>query len=81
MRTTLTLEDDVSAALDVLRRQQGLSLKDAVNNALRRGLGALAETDPPKTAFVTTSVDLGSALLPLDNVAEALSAADGEAFR
>jgi Arc/MetJ family transcription regulator len=45
MRTTLTLDADVSIELETLRRQQGLSLKDAVNNALRRGLRAMAEGD------------------------------------
>jgi hypothetical protein len=81
MRTTLTLEDDVSAELDALRRKQGLSLKDAVNNALRRGLRALAEGDQPRPPFVTNSVKLGLARLSLDNISEALATAEGESFR
>lgn len=81
MRTTLTLDDDVSAELDALRRKQGLSLKDAVNGALRRGLQAMLEGERPRPAFVTKSVDLGPARLPLDNIAEALAAAEGESFR
>ncbi len=80
MRTTLTLDDDVGAELEALRRKCGLSLKDAVNDALRRGLRAMAEGDRPGPAFVTKSVDLGPARLPLDNIADALAAAEGEAF-
>lgn len=81
MRTTLTLDDDVSAGLDALRRKQGLSFKDAVNDVLRRGLWAMSEGPRPGPSFVTRSVDLGSARVPLDNVAEALAAAESENFR
>jgi hypothetical protein len=81
MRTTLTLDADVSVELDAMRRKQGLSLKDAVNDALRRGLRAMAEGDKPGSAFVTKSVDLGLPRLPLDDVAEALAAAESESFR
>lgn len=39
MRTTLTLDDDVVAALDELTRQQpGMTFKKAVNELLRAGL-------------------------------------------
>jgi hypothetical protein len=81
MRTTLTLDDDVSAELDALRQHRGLSLKNAVNDALRRGLRAMTEGDQPRPAFVTKTVDLGPARVPLDNIAETLAAAEGEGFR
>jgi hypothetical protein len=80
MRTTLTLDNDVSAELETLRRKRGLSLKDAVNDALRRGLRAMLEDDQPRPAFATRSVELGPARLPLDNIAEALATAEGESF-
>jgi hypothetical protein len=80
VRTTLTLDADVSSELEALRRKQGLSLKDAVNDALRRGLRAMAGGDKPKSPFVTKSVDLGPPRLPLDNVAEALAATEGDGF-
>jgi hypothetical protein len=80
MRTTLTLDADVSIELEALRRKQGLSLKDAVNDALRRGLRAMAECPKPRSAFVTRRVDLGLPRLPLDDVAEALAAAEGDGF-
>jgi hypothetical protein len=80
MRTTLTLDEDVSAELEALRRKQALSLKDAVNTVLRRGLRAAAEDERTRAVFVTKGVDLGASRLPLDNVAEALAAAEGEGF-
>lgn len=81
MRTTLTLDPDVSVELEALRRERGLSLKDAVNHALRRGLRAMADGNRRKPpTFVTKSVDLGAPRLPLDDVAEALAAAEGDSF-
>ncbi|HEX3990276.1 MAG TPA: hypothetical protein VHX39_03780 [Acetobacteraceae bacterium] len=80
MRTTLTLDTDVSIELEELRRKRGLSLKDAVNHALRRGLRAMANGDKARPTFITRSVDLGLPRVPLDNVAEALVTADGESF-
>jgi len=81
MRTTLTLDPDVSIELEALRRKQGLSLKDAVNGVLRRGLRAMAEGDKSGEAFVTRSVDLGVPRLPLDDIAEAVASSEGEGFR
>jgi hypothetical protein len=80
MRTTLTLDADVSAALEALRRREGLSLEAAVNAALRHGLRAMAAGDKRTSPFVTTSVDIGAPRLPLDNVAAALAAAEGDRF-
>ena len=42
MRTTLTLDDDVAAMIERIRRAREASLKDIVNEALRRGLSDLA---------------------------------------
>jgi hypothetical protein len=36
MRIILTLDPDVAAEIETLRRKQGLSLNDALNQALRR---------------------------------------------
>ena len=80
MRTTLTLDPDVSVELEALRRERGLSLKDAVNDALRRGLRAMAEGERRGPPFVTRNADMGVPRLPLDDVAEALAAAEGENF-
>ena len=38
MRTTVTLDPDLAAKLRALARERGVSFKEALNNALRRGL-------------------------------------------
>ena len=38
MRTTLTLDEDVAAKLKAEMRRNGKSLKETINQALRRGL-------------------------------------------
>ncbi len=40
MRTTLTLDDDLAARLKKMAHRAGISFKEAVNSALRRGLSA-----------------------------------------
>ena len=82
MRTTLTLDNDVAARIERLRRQRDASLKDIVNEALRRGLDDLSRGSKQKKPFKTQSVDLGRLRLPsIDNISESLAAAEGEAFK
>ena len=38
MRTTISLDPDVEAEVERLRRQQGLGLSEAVNSLARRGM-------------------------------------------
>lgn len=38
MRTTLTLDDDVVAEVERLRREEGLGLSEAVNRLVRQGM-------------------------------------------
>jgi len=38
MRTTFTLDDDVAAEVERLRRQEGIGISDAVNRLIRAGL-------------------------------------------
>jgi hypothetical protein len=81
MRTTLTLDDDVAAELERLKRTQGKRFKAIVNDALRRGL---REHRPagPKKPIRTQSVWLGQPRLAnVDNIAEVLSFAEGEDFK
>ena len=83
MRTTLTLDDDVAAALERYRKGAKLGLKEAVNEAMRRGLAQLAQAKAaPRKPYRTPSVDLGRCLVPsLDDVAEVLAVAEGEDFK
>jgi hypothetical protein len=82
MRTTLTLDDDVAAALDRLRKTRDASLKDLVNEALRRGLKEMSARPKRRQPFRTQAVGLGRLRIGgLDNVAEALAIAEGETFK
>lgn len=82
MRTTLTLDDDVAAILKRLARTRRARLKDLVNEALRRGLAEAVTRPPARETFRTTSVALGRCRIgTIDNIAEALAAAEGESFR
>lgn len=82
MRTTLTLDDDVAAALERARRQRDASLKEVVNEALRKGLPELARASRGRKKFRTRPLSLGKCLVPsLDNVARVLAIAEGETFK
>ena len=79
MRTTLSLDDDVAAVLNRLRRARGAGLKELVNEALRRGLREMATPERPNVPYRTPSVDLGRCLVgAIDDVAEVLAVAEGE---
>jgi hypothetical protein len=82
MRTTLTLDDDVAAVIERLRRARDANLKDIVNQALRKGLSDLTTHPKQREPFQTQVVDLGRMRLPsIDNISESLAIADGEAFK
>ena len=46
MRTTLTIEDDLASFLKEEGRRKGMSFKEIVNMALRRGLSSGQEVAP-----------------------------------
>jgi metal-responsive CopG/Arc/MetJ family transcriptional regulator len=72
MRTTVTLDDDVAAAIDGLRRKRRIGLSEAVNELVRAGLRERSAPLP----FRQRSQLLG---LRIDatNVAEALDLLEG----
>ena len=80
MRTTLTLDDDVSAQIEQLRRSKGASLRDLVNEALRRGLREMTRS-PKRKPFRVRTVSLGRPVIDIDNVAEAIAYAEGDDHR
>jgi hypothetical protein len=51
VRTTLTLDDDLAARLKKLAQRKGISFKDALNSALRRGLSAPERSELRPKAF------------------------------
>jgi len=82
MRTTLTLDDDVAAALERLRKARHMKLKELINDVLRRGLKDLSTPPKPRESFRTRSVALGRARLSnVDNIGETLAIAEGEPFK
>lgn len=81
MRTTLTLDNDVTVQIERLRRARDASLKDIVNEALRRGLRDMGAPPRKRKAFHTRAFHMGKPLINLDNVAEALAYLEGEGFK
>ena len=82
MRTTLTLDDDVAAVLERLRKARHVKLKDLVNEALRRGLRDMSSRPKRFERFRTASVDLGALRISgIDNIAEVLATTEGEAYK
>ena len=81
MRTTLSLDDDVAAQLERLRRKHEMSLKELVNDALRRGLREMNARSRPREPFKMKTFDMGRPRVDIDNIAEALAYAEGEGFK
>ncbi len=82
MRTTLTIDDDVAAALERLRRTEEKSLKELVNVALRRGLIDLETPAKPRKPFRTRAVSGGKLLIAdITDISETLAIAEGEDYR
>ena len=76
MRTTLSLDDDVAAAVQRLREERHVGLSEAVNELIRVGLAAPAR----RTAFRQRSANLGLRV-DVSNVADALEHLDGPEAR
>ena len=82
MRTTLTLDEDVSALLERLRKNRKVNLKILVNEALRRGLQEMIRPPRRGKTYHTQSVSLGRCLVgSLDDISEALAIAEGDDFK
>jgi hypothetical protein len=60
MRTTVTLDPDVEAHVRRVMRERGVSFKQALNDAVRRGF------EGPKLATVTPTFSMGEPTVPLD---------------
>ncbi len=80
MRTTLTIDKDVAIALERVRDRESLTLKAAVNEALRRGIRNMdAEREGPATEpYRIKPWNSGGMRVPVNSVAEALNWAEGE---
>jgi hypothetical protein len=58
MRTTLTLDDDLAAALNEKADRTGRTFKEVVNKALRAGIEAEI-SPPPRRRYLLEPVSLG----------------------
>lgn len=81
MRTTLTLDDDVAAILERERARRGLSMKEMVNLALRKGLSE-EQLVKPQTAVRTVPHRFGFKKgIDLDRMNQLADELEAEAFR
>lgn len=76
MRTTVTLDDDVAAALERLRRERSIGLSEAINELIRAGL----RVKPSRKPFRQQSKPLGLRV-DVTNVADALEWLEGPTAR
>lgn len=76
MRTTIDLDPDVLAAVEVLQRTRNLGRSEAVNELVRAG----AVASRPTGRFVQRTTAIG-VRIDVSNVAEALEALEGPAHR
>jgi hypothetical protein len=74
MRTTLTLADDVAAAVEKLRRERSIGISEAVNDLVRAGLVQERSTEP----FAQRTHNLGDGI-DYSNIADAIETLDGAA--
>jgi len=82
MRTTITLDKDVAAIVERLRKTKRKRLKDVINEALREGLKGTAGPVRVRQPFHTRSIDLGRCLVgSVDSIADVLAISDGESFK
>lgn len=76
MRTTVTLAEDVAAAVEHLRRERSIGVSEAVNELIRAGL-----VDRPKPRrFVQKTHDLGLGI-DVTNVWRAIEELEGPFHR
>ena len=76
MRTTITLDRDIAAAVEQLRRTEGIGPSEALNRLARAGLSK--PTNRPRFRQRAVKARL---LIDVSNVAEAIELAEGPDHR
>lgn len=72
MRTTITFDRDTAAAIEQLRREQGMGVSEVANELIRRGLLRGRHPEP----FVQRTHPLGIRI-DASNVADAIETLEG----
>lgn len=72
MRTTVSLDDDVAAAVQRMRAERNIGLSEAVNELARAGLAVPSQ----RTRFVQRTVPM-SARVDVTNIGDALEYLEG----
>ena len=73
VRTTVTLDDDVAAEVDRLRREEGIGPSEAINRLIRRGMTAPRQRTPYRhetrdMGLKVDVTDIGAVLELLDDL-------------
>jgi metal-responsive CopG/Arc/MetJ family transcriptional regulator len=71
MRTTVTLDEDVAAAIEGIRRQDGTGVSEAINRLIRAGL----VQQPRPEAYRHQTSDIGLKM-DVSNIGEVLDLLD-----
>lgn len=72
MRTTVTLEPDVAALVKKLMSERGLTFKQAVNDAIRKGLSG------PRGVRSFPTFDMGEPIVNLDKALQLAATLEDE---
>ncbi|MGH3813808.1 MAG: ribbon-helix-helix protein, CopG family [Pseudonocardiaceae bacterium] len=72
MRTTVSLDDDVAAAVQRMRAERNIGLSEAVNELARAGLAVPSQ----RTRFVQRTFPMG-ARIDITNIGDALEYLEG----
>ncbi len=82
VRTTVELDDDVAVRLEELKKARNITLRDLINEALRRGLEPDTLKGRQRRRRFTQPVSAGRWLVPdLDDVDAVLRIAEGGWYR
>jgi hypothetical protein len=83
MRTTIKFDDDVAERLAWLRDERKMTLREAVNITVRKGLAAMATENTKPRKRIKTPTFKGKWLLPPNTISthDMLTWAEGETYR
>lgn len=74
MRMTLTLDDDVAAAVEDLRRAEGIGRSEAVNRLVRKGL----QNREPAAPYRHLPSDMGAFKVDISDIGAVIEKLDSE---